>query len=274
MSLQYYDFQLAASQSATQEISAQGRYIYYYSGTTPLISGGGAAGLAAAGNQAIKITSGGTGNSLLLLPGQSYRLPDSEKVPNSWKVTNLLGAEVITGRLLVGEGEFVDSNTNNIFKLDATFANNVTVNNTTANRVPVTLDTTQILNVAGNTVQYTNSFSNASILALTAQVIFSPAANVNGAYVEFIEVGLSNGIVLSDSQIINIIAKNSAPANQDDGDVVFTAVGPSSNGGTVGFVPVNITQSIRIKIPAGKGLYLNQTSCNGYSRKTVLYTLL
>lgn len=259
MSLQYYDFQLAASQSATQEISAQGRYIYYYSGTTPLISGGGAAGLAAAGNQAIKITSGGTGNSLLLLPGQSYRLPDEEKIPNFWKITNLLGAEAITGRVLVGEGEFVDSNTNNIFKLDATFANNVTVNNTTANRVPVTLDTNQVLNIAGNTVTYTNSFSDSGFAAQTAQVIFTPAANVNGAYLELVEV-----VSKQAGYEITLIAKNSPPINDTDGDILFSSYMSQAQ---------NITQSLRIKIPAGKGLYLNQAA-GIVNRKTVLYTLL
>ena len=124
---------------------------------------------------------------------------------------------------------------------------------------------------------YTGAFSDSSAVAIAAQQIFAPASNVNGAYVEYI--GFTATPSSAGGTVVSIIAKASAPANANDGDVVFKA--SSGNGASstaVPLVPSNVQQAIRIKIPAGKGLYLNQTNLGGSgatdAQKTVLYTLL
>lgn len=128
MSLQVYDFQLAASTGATFDVQAQGRYIYYYAGTTPLNTDG---------NNVLLVRAGTSGNTLPMKPGQCYRIDPDEATPTYWRIQNVAGAEVINGKLLIGEGEFLDMNTNNTFKLDATFANNVKVTNADVDGVPV-----------------------------------------------------------------------------------------------------------------------------------------
>lgn len=273
MSLQYYDINLGVNQ--TQKIGAQGRYIYYYAGSTPLIAGG--ATPAAAGNQAIKVQAGQSGNTILLMPGQSYRLDDADKAPTEWIVANFKQAETITGQVLVGEGDFRDSNTSNTnyVKLDATFANNVKVTNDTSARVPVALDPNTVINVAGSTVQYTNAYNNNSTANLVADPIFTAAQNPNGAFVELVDVAIAASSAAGAFASCTLIAKATAPASETDGDGVFAAAtGVAVNTGTA---PVNVTQSTRIKIAAGKGLYLNQSSASGAPsvfRKLVLYTLL
>lgn len=274
MSLQYYDINLAPNQ--TQKIGAQGRYIYYYAGSTPLIAGG--ATPAAAGNQAIKVQAGQSGNTILLMPGQSYRLDEADKAPSEWIVTNFKGAEIITGQVLVGEGDFQDSNTSNTsyVKLDATFANNVKVTNDTGSRVPVSLDTTQTLNVnvAGTSVQYTNAWADSTVAAANGQVIFTPAANVNGAWIEFAQVAITNN--QSQQAGVSLIAKSAAPAGFTDGDVIMNvACAGVNNTAAVQFNHINEVLPIRVKIPAGKGLYFSQgVGVPDRCLKTVLYTLL
>ncbi len=272
MSLQYYDISLAVNES--KEFSAQGRYVYYLAGTTPLITGG--VTPAAAGNQAIRIKPAqGGGGEIILMPGQSMRLPDDEKAPSAWRITNYKQAEAITGTVLIGEGEFVDNNTANTFKLDATFANTVKVTNDTSTRVPVSLDTNQVISVAGSTVQYTNSFADAGIAAIAGQQIFAAASNPNGAYIEFAEVAMS-AAAAAVGTTVSLIAKASPPGSQTDGDVLMVVNCSSGSGSSTGGL-VNQILGQRIKIPAGKGLYLNQLiASTGAERcnKTVLYTLL
>lgn len=117
MSLQTYDFALDTANAKFREISAQGRYIYYVAGTTPNIT---AAIPGSAGNQRLKVTPSGGGASILLMPGQSYRLPDSDKVPSTWKIENYVNAETITGTIYAGEGDFHDDNINAAVTLAAT----------------------------------------------------------------------------------------------------------------------------------------------------------
>lgn len=273
MSLQYYDISIGLS--GIQKIAAQGRYIYYYTGTTPLIAGG--ATPTAAGNQAIKVQAGQSGNTILLMPGQSYRLDDNDKVPTEWILSNFKAAEVITGQVMVGEGDFRDSNTSNTsyVKLDATFANNVRITNTPADRVNVSLDTSQILQIAGQSVNYTNAWADIGNGPVVAQQIFSAASNPNGAWIEFVDFSLVNQ-QQTPSFIASIIAKATAPATQTDGDVLFVASAAGTSATASGTLAVvNQTQSVRIKVAAGKGLYLNQTGGTASSAvKSVLYTLL
>jgi hypothetical protein len=269
MSLQNYDINVAPNR--TQEVSAQGRYLYYYEGTTPNITAGVA--LATSKNQQIKVTAGTTGASVLLMPGQSIRLAADETSPSMWKITNANGVEVITGNLLIGEGEFHDSNVSNTIKLDATFANNVKVTNDLAARVPVQLDPNAVINVAGNTVQFTHSYSDSTMAAAT-QVVINPAQNVNGAYVEFCDLAIANVANDSDGGSVTLVLKTSAPANQTDGAVILAAVtGYSSS--TNGFSCLSVHEKLtnRIKLPAGMGLYMVQTGLL-VAVKSVLYTIL
>lgn len=224
-----------------------------------------------------------TGAEMVLRPGQRFRLaPGSEA--SHWEVSALDPSVTLTGYVIIGSGEFDDANTLNKFTLDATLANNVTVTNTPGQRVPTSADLTQTIpvsiagtvNVAGNTVQYTNSFADAGLVAITAQQIFAPASNPNGAYVEFAEVAMSassNGV----STVVSLIAKATAPTSQTDGDVLMVVNCSSGQGAPCTPGLVNQILGTRIKIPAGKGLYLNQVlvgtgaeKCN----KTVLYSLL
>lgn len=314
MSLQYYDITIGLT--ATQRVSAQGRYIYYLNGTTPLITGG--VTPAAAGNQAIKVQAGSGGSSIILMPGQSLRLPDSDKAPGEWLVTNYKGVEPITGQVMIGEGDFSDSNTSNTFKLDATFANQVKVTNslaervpvsiaptdslvigntvaqrvpvtiaptdsvkignTLAERVPVTLDVAQLvkldpsstINVLGNNVAYTSSFSDSSSAAAAAIQVFSAAMNPNGAWVEMASASVMAGSSAGSNVTVTLLAKATAPAHIVDGDVLFIAC-------TGNYQGVNVATAQRIKVPAGKGLYISQNYANAVppnALKTVLYTLL
>lgn len=256
-----------------QTLPASGDLIVYESAVTPT-----------SGESRIKVKPD-NGGVVILRPGQWFRNPD--KV-TGWALESYNGNDQIDAVFVIGFGEFGDANTLNKFTLDATLTNNVTVNNTVAQRVPVNLDLTQRLpvaldpnvplNIAGQTVQYTNSFSDASIgvaNTFTSTVIFTAAANVNGAYVEFAELS-SSCTAATQMVTVTLNAKATAPASHTDGDVVMTHV--NSSGNTVQLVNVvNQILGARIKVPAGKGLYLIQTPgpvVPAQSLKTVLYTLL
>ncbi len=253
MSLQYYDINLAVNGS--KEFAAQGRYVYYLSGTTPLIAGG--VTPSAAGNQAIRIKPAqGGGGEIILMPGQSMRLPDDEKAPSAWRISNYVNAETITGTVLIGEGEFVDNNTNNTIKLDATFANQVKVTNDTTARVPISFDPNQNINTSGSIMTYTNNAAIATgSTANVPTLVISAATNVNGIIIEQI---------INDCTVSNLfIAKATAPASKFDGDVVQALDGSKPN------VPVVARQ----KIAAGKALYIWQTSVSAITGQ-VLFTVL
>lgn len=217
------------------------------------------------------------GGVVILRPGQWFRNPN--KVTN-WALESYNGNDVIDSVFVIGFGEFGDANTLNKFTLDASLTNSVTVTNSTAQRVPVTMDTSQLLkldpntvvNIAGNTVQYTNSYANNSGGALSPGVVFTPASNPNGAYIEFAEVALNTNSTTA-TALVSLIAKSTAPVNDADGDVVMLAASGGSTGSTVASAAVcALTQ--RIKIAAGKGLYVWQNSNAYVANKTVLYTLL
>ncbi len=215
------------------------------------------------------------GAEIILKPGQRFRIVEKA---SRWFVRSYDSISPINGSVIIGSGEFEDSNTANTFKLDGTFTNSVNVNNTPAQRIPVTLDTTQVLNIAGNTVQYTNSFADTSVTAVTAQVIFSPASNPNGAYLELVETSILQANVNNHFSKLSLIAKASAPTSSVDGDVVYlnhTSMYTTATGVTQ--LAFNDKQTTRIKIPAGKGLYLNLENAVSDPQKcskTVLYTLL
>lgn len=223
------------------------------------------------------------GNEIVLKPGQQFRA--TEKA-GRWFIRADDGVSAITGTVIIGEGEFFDSNTTNTFKLDGTFTNTVKVSNTTAERVPVTADITQTIpvsiagevQVAGALVNYTNSFSNkavGTINVIDKYEVFSPAQNVNGAIVEFAEFSLCSASGGGVSATVTLVAKTSVPAWFDDGDVLMIA--GSAGSASISNTNVNLILGHRVKIPAGKGLWVAQTSLGTapiISVKTVLTTLL
>lgn len=248
MSLQYYDVTVAANTS--QEIGAQGRYLRYLSGTTPNVTNGTVS--QSAQNQALLVTSGSTGNSLVLMPGQSIRIPENEKSPATWRVRNFKNLETITGILLAGDGDFRDDNLINI------------IGNGTSQSVPVN----------PQTGIYTNSYFNATAGPVSnGNVIFSAASNVAGAWVESIIVAMAQTTNNAQSEV-TFTAKSTPSAGMYDGDVIMQT---QIIGATGLNIQCNDKLQNRIFIPAGKGLYWNITFAGNapfYCNKSVLYKLL
>ena len=125
--------------------------------------------------------------------------------------------------------------------------------------------TTAVRQSSGTTIvplTYTNSFSaNVGTTVSNGNVIFTPAANVNGAYLELASWG-GNGATAGYLDV-SVAAKTTATTSIIDGDVLFNASSALA-----------VTQSIRIKIAAGKGLYWSTSESSGPSTLSVLYTLL
>jgi len=94
--LQYYDFN-AQTTGAAFPVSSPGRFLYYLAG-----SAGGA-------DSTIIVRAGNTGQSVLLKPGQSVRLADSDKSVDTWFISNYAKSQPILGQLLVGDGYFEDN---------------------------------------------------------------------------------------------------------------------------------------------------------------------
>lgn len=209
------------------------------------------------------------GNDIVLRPGQRFRVPPGERA-NQWQVRSFDGTTDIEGSVIIGSGEFEDSNTNNRFKLDASFANSVQVtnntsqrvpvtldtaqtlpvslssiqiNNTTAQRVPVTLDPAQVLNTSDATVSYNKSWAHNTANA-GAVAIVTAAENVNGAILRAFNCsGNSGGYVA-------VLAKATAPANFVDGDLLFL----TQEGANTPAPTAKLDQ--QIVVPAGRGIWM------------------
>lgn len=248
MSLQYYDITLAVNSS--QEIGAQGRYLRYLSGTTPNVTNGTVS--QSAQNQAVIVTSGSTGNTLVLMPGQSIRIPDNEKAPSSWRVRNYKNLETITGILLAGDGDFRDDNLINI------------IGNGAMQAIPVQPQ---------SGVYATAYFNATQSPASNGNVIFSAASNVAGAWVESIIVAMAQSANLYQNEV-TFTAKATPSASMYDGDVIMQT---QIIGITGSYIQVNDKLQNRIFVPAGKGLFWNMAISGGaaiYCNKSVLYKLL
>lgn len=122
------------------------------------------------------------GGEITLRPGQRFRLPPGEKA-SQWMVRAFDGTAPIVGAVIIGSGEFDDANTMNKFTLDASLANNVTVKNTDAERVPVALDPQDILNTSEPIMSYTNS-KNVGLIVSSNTILVSAAENQNGVIIE------------------------------------------------------------------------------------------
>ncbi|WP_219909703.1 phage head spike fiber domain-containing protein [Pseudoduganella armeniaca] len=199
-----------------------------------------------------------TGGEIVLRPGQRYRTP--ERTTN-WTIRPY-GAEPLEGWLIIGQGDFDDANTKNSVKLDATFANVVTVANDTNSRVPITvmndtsarvpvsLDPNQLIQQSAPIMAYTNAKSNINMpVNGTWIAVLTAAENVNGVILEQVMA----------TQTYVLCAKASMPQGYYDGDVL------SSN--------APLMDTTRRKVPAGKGVWMQ--SANGTTGTVnVLYTVL
>lgn len=300
MSLQTYDFRIGMTGS--KAIAAQGRYFYYLKGSTWRIDGGQAA---AAGDQELRVSAGST--SITMMPGQSFRMPDDEPSPTQWTIRNSKGIDIIEGFVLIGEGDFNDNNTSNTsyVKLDASFANNVKVmnsgageavpvslvnaqvevmndagnplpvsvpaglklTNTTAERVPITLDPTQIIRTSGAIMSYTASYSatGASSGGVAIQML-SAAANVNGAVLNRFEL---LGSTTTNSNIA-VLAKATAPANIADGAVLFSSALTS----TTSRHSLDVAKDGQVQVPPGMAVWYISSNTDSASLRSALFTVL
>jgi hypothetical protein len=239
------------------------------------------------------------GAEIVLRPGQRFRIVDTAQ---RWIVSLFDTAADLTANIIIGSGEFDDANTLNTFKLDATFANNVKVTNAGAgqaipitapaslpvsvqggplpvsiqnlsleiandsgNRLPVTLDPNQVLNTMGNSVAYTTSYaSTVASVTNTAIQLLSPAANVNGAWLNaFTVIPGQPGVMFS------VLAKATAPANIADGDVLYTNYGGSGQK-----YQLDIGKDGQVRVPAGKGIWYIANANDGAYIREALMTVL
>jgi hypothetical protein len=230
------------------------------------------------GDRRIKIKPD-SGAEMVLRPGQRFRLAPGEEA-TTWQVSAFDPAVVLDGVILIGSGEFDDSNTLNVMKLDASFANSVTVTNDaahalpvtiqatvnplpvtltnaqieimndTGNRIPVSLDPSQSFGVSAPVMAYTN-YVTLNIPGASAGTLIAAGANVNGVIVEQVIVETAN---------VNILAKATIPAAATDGDFLgkLTSVG---------------AYTTRQRVPPGKGLHIWNAAAganNIYALITVL----
>jgi hypothetical protein len=200
------------------------------------------------------------GGEMILRPGQWFRNPD--KV-TQWAIKSYNGNDVVDAVIVIGFGEFGDANTLNKVTLDATFANKVEVTNTTEKRIPVTLDTAQIITTAGNVMTYTASYSSGVPSGGGAIALLSPGTNVNGVIVNaFDYVGQPPG-----NFVFTVLAKASPPTGQADGEVIFSGMLAVS-------VLTSFSMQKAVKVAAGKGVYFYCAQNDNAAVRSALFTVL
>lgn len=148
-----------------------------------------------------------SGGEITLRPGQQFRLPTGEKA-TQWNMRAVDVNGAVTGSVIIGAGEFHDANTLNKVQLDATFANVVTVANTAAERVPVSLDPNQLLQQAGPALAYNVAkkvlIQDNRVAATTT--IISAAENQNGVVIEQISGPSSYRVeIRANDALLNVV---------------------------------------------------------------------
>ena len=116
---------------------------------------------------------------------------------------------------------------------------------------------------------YGASYKSVTALAAnTPEIVFTPAANANGAILWSAQFVNNNA---AGNPQAGYVAKNAAPATIIDGDIILGAhltVSIGAGGGTAG------TLQNAVLIPAGKGLYFIATAAESTAMRAALYTLL
>lgn len=266
--MQSYPFNVDNTNGFSTFINAAGDLFVYVKGSTT----------GASTELSVKSDLGG---EIDVIPGQRFRLPTTNgATPTRWTLKAKDGVSPITGKIIIGSGEFDDANTLNVMKLDASFANTVTVTNDaahpvpitvsaplpvsiqnsqveitndTGNRIPVSLDPTQIPGAAAPIMAYTNYKQFLALAANGVATICTPAENVNGVIIEQ---------VISGRDFSALVAKaGAAPANKNDGELLSLALNSAA------------AYTTRQKIAAGKGGYIVCSSA-GAGDFYVLYTVL
>lgn len=207
------------------------------------------------------------GAEITLRPGQRFRLSRESGKASRWLVRSYDGFSTINGSVIIGSGEFDDANTENTFKLDGTFTNQVKIVNTEYEPAHVRIDPEQVSGC------YSGSFTDTTVVSGTTAV-FTAAANTNGAWIEWAQMSVCHDTGAVNWLAVSLLAKATAPTGPTDGDLILFARNYSDGSDITKEVAALPT---RIKIPAGKGLYLHQVANGGaalFSTKSVLYTLL
>lgn len=250
--MQTYPLALAASNNFGTRISSLGSQIVFESGTST-------------GDSHIRVKTD-TGDDIELKPGQQVRFV---KPVTQWYVSSLDGTSAINGKLIIGDGDFTDSNISNTFTLDSTFANTVKLNNTTAERVPVTLDVTQELKIKGGIVAYTKAYSSSAESAVQTGIqLLSAAENVAGAILHKFEIITR----LTVAYQYSILAKATAPANIADGDILFSEVLTGAQLMTKS--KMDMGKDGQIQVPAGKAIWYFTTNLDSCLLRSALFTVL
>ena len=213
-----------------------------------------------------------TGAEIVLKPGQHFQDPAAST--GTWRISALDPAATITGRVIIGNGEFGDSNINNTFKLDGTFTNSVNVNNTTAapanvsvvgvtTATPFPVVIPGVVNTSQGAMAYSNSFQSTAQSNVAPIQILAPGANVNGAVLAQTLVSGVPGANIT----MTFLAKATAPANITDGDVLDAI--------TVGSAVINNFQNQSpIKVAAGKGIWVMANAIDSGLLKAALLQVL
>ena len=117
-------------------------------------------------------------------------------------------------------------------------------------------------------IEYGASYrSTTALLANTPEVVFTPAANINGAILHSAQFYSESSTGGGNAAFL---AKVSAPLTSVDGDAILT--GSSGAIGTTRIIAGGLNRGVRI--PAGKGLYFISTSAEAVANRGALYTLL
>lgn len=110
--------------------------------------------------------------------------------------------------------------------------------------------------------------SNTALAANTAETVFAPASNVNGAIVWRAQITGHNGVQYARAAIL---AKSAAPASIIDGDLLLLT-GYSAI--AAGFYPYTGAMFDPVRVAAGKGLYAIVDQAEIAGHRHVSYTLL
>lgn len=243
--MQSYPINMPAGGSQT--FSSAARRFVYESGATATLNG-----------DARIIVKPDSGNEIVLRPGQAFGLADGETAGN-WFVRANDPQMAISGTVIIGSGDFNDGT----FKVDSSTGTiavrpegGFQIMNTTANRVPVALDpATEKALTEEPVVTYNAHRIVKNPQQATPVALFTAEENQRGVIIEaYIKFGISKNVLM---------AKETAPKSSTDGDLIISHT-----------EDLIANQWRRLKIPAGKGLWVWSVASGSGSDSSVLLTFL